>query len=205
MLPESEGAPEIRKSGHHMTDLVIGLSALFISLCSLGLSIHGAHTMERLVQANSRPFVEFSSGNGHLGEDGRFVGEMKLAIDNPGAGAALIERVSMSIDGKPAADFADALKQFRTGLIAAHQIADGEAPVGTVEYSDAATGLLLKAGREQVLLRWPRTSANAALWDLADAARQSGRFAMQACYCSIFDECWVTTAGRLRPAPVSHC
>lgn len=61
MVPESEFKAEgHRKSGHHGVDLAIAGSAVFISLCSLGLAIHSGRAMDRLVEASSRPELVFS-------------------------------------------------------------------------------------------------------------------------------------------------
>jgi hypothetical protein len=63
MVPESDSSAERHKSGHQLLDIVLAGSALFISLCSLGLAIHSGHEMSRLVEANSRPVRVLESGN----------------------------------------------------------------------------------------------------------------------------------------------
>ena len=63
MLPDVENSLESHKTGHHLADLTLALTAVFISLCSLGLAIHHGHTMQQLVEANSRPFVQFNTTN----------------------------------------------------------------------------------------------------------------------------------------------
>jgi hypothetical protein len=62
----------------------------------------------------------------------------------------------------------------------------------------------LKAAGEKVVMRWRPDDAASPHWDYIDSARQSGRFTFKACYCSIFDECWVEERD-LRPAPVKNC
>jgi hypothetical protein len=204
VLHEPEASPEIHKSGHRLADLAVALSALFISLCSLGLAVHSAHTMERLVEANSRPFLKFTSGNGYLQAGTGFVSELRVTIENPGAGAARVERFSIVVDGQPASDVVDAIRRLKKRAIADHVLGDTAAGTGSLEYSDAQQWYL-RAGSEEVMLRWPRTDANAALWDYVDKARQGGRVGLQACYCSIFDECWIATTKSLRPKSVKSC
>ena len=58
MLPDTETRPK-SQTGHRRTELIVASSAIFISVCSLALAIHQSHTMERLVEANSRPFLQF--------------------------------------------------------------------------------------------------------------------------------------------------
>ena len=130
MVPETELVPEIRKTGHRLADLAVAFSALFVSLCSLGIALHHGRTMQRLVEANSRPFIQITTSN-----------------------------VAPSY---------------------------------------------LKAGSEQTVLRWPRTASNASIWD-KDAVAGSNRVKFEACYCSIFDECWIENSHTFRPTAVASC
>jgi len=82
MLPDTEAKHEIHKSGHRVADLIVGFSAIFISLCSLALAIYHGHTMERLVEANSRPFVQFDTSNGQVRPTGEVVPELWARMSN---------------------------------------------------------------------------------------------------------------------------
>ena len=53
--------PEPRKSGHRLLDFAIALSAIVISLISLTVAIHHGRVQERLVAANSWPFLFWST------------------------------------------------------------------------------------------------------------------------------------------------
>jgi hypothetical protein len=66
VVPETELPTEIRKTGHRMADMTVAFSALFVSLCSLGIAVHHGHTMQKLVEANSRPLIQFSISTGDL-------------------------------------------------------------------------------------------------------------------------------------------
>jgi hypothetical protein len=46
------------KTGVRWLDLGLGLSAGIVSLVSLWLGLHSAHSMEKLVASNSYPYVE---------------------------------------------------------------------------------------------------------------------------------------------------
>lgn len=150
--------------------------------------------MQRLVEANSRPFVQFTFDNVEHAADDVITQAVTVLITNPGAGAARIERVSILVDGKPVSDMRGALLQL-AGTSAEN--------LGPVSYADVAPSYI-KAGSERVVMRWPRTDANAALWDRV-AASDHGRVKFEACYCSIFDECWVENSDRFRPTPVQSC
>ena len=88
------------------------VTSLFI-VCSLALAIHHGHTMERLVEANSRPFLQFDSSNGQQGAKGELVRELSATVSNPGAGAARIERFSVALDERPVGQWPDALQRLK--------------------------------------------------------------------------------------------
>jgi hypothetical protein len=194
VVPEPEILPEIRKSGHRMADLAVAFSALFVSLCSLGIALHHGRTMQRLVEANSRPFIQFVFTNGEHSPGEADHQVMSLLVSNPGAGAARIEKFSVLLDGKPVS-MSDALLQLSG--------APNAASLGSMTVAQFAPAYI-KAGSEQIALRWPRTDNNAAFWDKALAAGRE-HVSFEACYCSIFDECWDEKSGTFRPAPVEKC
>src|ERR1700742_4228637 len=99
MMRDTESPPEVRKSGHRLTDMIVSISAIVISVCSLALAIRHGETMERLVEVNSRPFIDFQVANGRLGVDGKFKREFSVGISNPGSGSARIETFEMALDG----------------------------------------------------------------------------------------------------------
>jgi len=204
MLPEAETHPEIHATGHRLTDLIVGFSAIFISVCSLALAIHNGRIMERLVEANSRPFLQFDTSNGQLRANGELVHELSATVSNPGSGPARIERFSITLDGHVVDKWPHLLQRLTREGVAKHVLASESAAPGQYSYATVAPSYL-KGGGEQVILRWTRTEANGAVWDYADGARQANRIALEACYCSIFDECWVASTHAFRPSPVRNC
>jgi hypothetical protein len=200
VVPETELVPEIRKTGHRLADLAVAFSALFVSLCSLGIALHHGHTMQRLVEANSRPFIQITAINGGRGGDSGRSQIFTVLISNPGAGAARVERFSILVDDKPAKNIGEALLRL-AGLPA--DTKEESAVLGPMDYAEVAPSYL-KAGSEQLVLSWPRTPSNASVWD-KDAAAGSERIKFEACYCSIFDECWIENSHTFRPSAVASC
>jgi hypothetical protein len=199
VVPETELVPEIRKTGHRLADLAVAFSALFVSLCSLGIALHHGRTMQRLVEANSRPFIQITASTGQPAADGT-AQALTVLISNPGAGAARVERFSILVDDKPVKDISAALLRL-AGL--SDDTPQAASVLGPMTYSDIAPSYI-KAGSEQIVLRWPRTPGNAAVWD-KDAAAGSDRVKFETCYCSIFDECWVENSHTFRPTAVMSC
>ncbi len=198
MVPETELAPEIRKTGHRLADLAVAFSALFVSLCSLGIALHHGRTMQRLVEANSRPFIQITTSNGQPAAESASQA-FTVLISNPGAGAARVERFSILVDGQPVKDISAALLRL-AGLPDSPQ---ESAVLGPMTFSAVAPSYI-KAGSEQTVLNWPRTASNASIWD-KDAAAGSSRVKFEACYCSIFDECWIENSHTFRPTAVTSC
>jgi hypothetical protein len=200
VIPETELVPEIRKTGHRLADLAVAFSALFVSLCSLGIALHHGRTMQRLVEANSRPFIQFTTSNGYPAPDSPLGQAFSVLISNPGAGAARVERFSILVDDQPVKDIGEALLRL-AGLPA--DTKDESAVLGPMTYSAVAPSYI-KAGSDQPVLLWPRTASNAAIWD-KDAEAGLDRVKFEACYCSIFDECWVENSHRFKPTAVPSC
>ena len=74
-----------------------------------------------------------------------------------------------------------------------------------IDYTQPIASSFISPREEATALRWPRTDKNQELWQLVDAARQQGRITMRACYCSVFDECWVAESKLFPPRPVESC
>src|SRR5437764_14602731 len=51
-------------TGFRWLDIALGVSATFVSLVSLGLGLHSGHAMEKLVAANSYPYLQQSRSMG---------------------------------------------------------------------------------------------------------------------------------------------
>lgn len=203
MVPETELPPEIRKTGHRLADMAVAFSALFVSLCSIGIALHHGRTMQRLVEANSRPFIQITISRDLQAADHVGTRSLTVLVTNPGAGAARIERFSILVDDKPVKDIGDALLLLAGLSPNGSGAAASMSGLGPLTYADVAPSYI-KAGSEQIVLRWPRTPDNASVWDKVEAAG-SDRVKFEACYCSIFDECWIENSHTFRPSPVRSC
>jgi hypothetical protein len=62
---------------------------------------------------------------------------------------------------------------------------------------------ILRPGEERNFLMMRRTEANSEVWDRLDRARFDVKF--QACYCSVFEECWRSDLDSLQPKRVERC
>ena len=194
MTPEHDlHHPHAHRTGHRLLDLAVPVSALLISVISLVIGIHHGRTMQemaqanaRLVQANSWPLLQFATGNANdKGEN-----EITLKIENAGVGPAKLisfeifrgdERIRTPRDLVAALDPSASRPMLQLGI---------------------TLPTVLRAGTDTLIVGMKR-EGNEALWDKLNKERFRLRF--RACYCSVFDECWVSNLTTVSPEPVEQC
>jgi hypothetical protein len=179
--------------GHRRFDLIAPIAALFVSFLSILIAWHHGEVMqqlvhqnERLVQANSLPFVQQYSNNAS--------DHFTLVTANSGVGPAQIRSAVILIDGRPMRSLADFLETC-CGMKERQNISKSN-----------LSGAMIRASQEL-----PYFSANAGspaiqpLQKLYDARRIETRV----CYCSVFGDCWVRSSFDMRlgrdPQPVKAC
>jgi hypothetical protein len=208
MMDPIEAPAEVKKTGHRWLDLMLSLSAIFVSACSLYLAQDSSRAMERLVQANSMPFLQLGSGNAT--DDGQ-AGVLAFSVHNAGTGPASIHSFAYVVDGReiPMRGFVT-LAIMRACCAAeldrALAAADGDAISALGNDLTSPIGqTFLAAGEEAGAWQWTKTTTNQELWQAVDMARQGGRITTRACYCSLFDECWIAETQVFPPRPVETC
>jgi len=194
MTPEQEiHHPHTHRTGHRLLDLAVPVSALLISVISLIIGIHHGRTMQemaqansRLVQANSWPLLQYATGNANDNGDP----EITMKIANTGVGPAKLISLEIFQGEQPIRTPRDLVD----GLDSSHP------------RPNLSLGLILptvlRAGTDMLILGMKREGSEA-LWDKLN--RERFRYRFRACYCSVFDECWVTDLLTISPQPVAHC
>ena len=200
MTPE----PDVAHDAHHAhhtgrqwLDLTLALCAMFISVVSLIVAVRHGVTMDRLVAANSWPFLTYSTDN--LDAQGK--SRIALKLINAGVGPARVETFEVWWQGQPVASADELLSRCCVAQ-----------PKGPLQPSDISAlhmllGLaapnVLRAGDSQDFISMERTETNSEVWQRLDTARVNLR--MRACYCSVFDECWVTDLVQTSVKEVHAC
>ena len=194
MTPEPEvHQHHAHRTGHRLIDLAVPLSALAVSVISLIIGIHHGHTMgemaeanARLVQANSWPLLQFATSNAT--DSGK--PEISLKVENAGVGPAKLISLEMFHGERRIRTPRDLIKAL-----------DPSAPRPNLQLG-VTFPMVLRAGDSTLLLRMPREGQEA-LWDKFNTERFKLRF--RACYCSVFDECWVSNLATVSPEPIKEC
>jgi hypothetical protein len=180
--PESHHGHHHGHTGRHWLDIALGLSALAISLFSAALTFQHGNAMERMVEENTHmvqastwPFLTVGITNIRP-EDGKRL--FKLEIVNDGVGPARVDRFTIRYKGKPVDGTRD--------LVDRVQRDTGRDGPNGVFFSDFK---VLPARETHMVV----TAADplAPGW-MVDALNEAyPQIAIEVCYCSIFDECWI--------------
>jgi hypothetical protein len=208
MLPPDVPIPaEEPHSHHHMPstglgwlDKMLPVSAIVISLISLGVGIHHGGIMNEMADNNARaaeasvwPFLQLDTGNTRGNDNGNVYADLV----NKGVGPARIESFEFFYQGRAYANFQALLKDCCVAGV----------PNGSVvrtQTGQVAPGVI--APKEGALVfEMPRTPVSASAWDKFDALRLGQAFSARACYCSVYDKCWVTDFKSTKHAPVEIC
>ncbi|HEY4942948.1 MAG TPA: hypothetical protein VII56_16080 [Rhizomicrobium sp.] len=77
------------------------------------------------------------------------------------------------------------------------------APVHTPMSTAKISGIVIRAGEARAFLSLPLGPDNDTTWKQLDKVR--GEIVYRACYCSVFDECWISTLRNLGAMRVDRC
>jgi hypothetical protein len=183
------------RTGRPRLDLVIALSAIFISAVSLVVAIEHGRTERDLVAANSWPFLRVILDSGH--DNGRGIA---IGFSNEGVGPAKLKSLEVFYDGRPVTSAGDLLRRC-CGLADDAEAVQRQLP-GDFHYQ-LVDDTVWRPGEEAVVIEVRRDKSAG---DIPDRLSQSLlKIGFRACYCSVFDECWLSTLRSTTPARVRRC
>ena len=197
MRPDHEAPHAAHNTGSRWLDLTLALSAMFVSIVSLALAVHHGDAMDRLVAANSWPFLMYDTES----IDPQGNRRISLKIENSGVGPARIQTFEVWWQGQPVSTAPELLQRCC--------MTDSKAPLdqATARSLNLVIGQIaarvMRAGAAESFLSLELKEANAAIWHRLDIARLQLR--MRACYCSVFEECWETDLEQTSARRVRSC
>jgi CO/xanthine dehydrogenase FAD-binding subunit len=197
MRPDHEAPHAAHATGRRWLDLTLALSAMFVSIVSLAVAVHHGNAMDRLVAANSWPFLMYSTSN--LDPQGNR--RISLSVENAGVGPARIQTFEVWWQGQPVSNAPE--------LLSRCCMADSKAQIdrSTARALHLVLGEIasrvMRAGDVETLLSLELMDANADIWRRLDIARF--HIKMRACYCSVFDECWETDLVQTSARRIGTC
>ena len=179
-------------------DLMVAFAALATSISSIWLALAQGDDMQRLVQAQSWPYIGFHSGNSTLDEAShQRLRSLGFTVVNQGVGPARVRWMEVRVDGAAVPNTTALM------LRAARLPADARIDRRDV-YTSGIAGRVMRAGEEITFLRWHHAAQREPVWTALDKAR-FGRIEIRACYCSVFDECWISHSETPDTLRVDQC
>jgi hypothetical protein len=185
----------VHGAGRSKIDLVLALSAIFISAVSLFVAVEHGKTERDLVAASSWPFLreilddEYGPGN-----------DAAIGVSNGGVGPAKLKTFEVFYDGVPVTSDLDLLRHC-CGL--RNETIRMQIPKGIV--MSVADETVLRPGEDDPVLKVHRLTNAPGVPDRFIAALHGMKIGFRACYCSVLDECWRGDLRSTRTQPVRAC
>lgn len=176
--------PVHTRHGPHWLELILSVAALVTSAVSVFIAVQHGRVMDKMLQANSLPFLTVYSGDFI---DGRFIAH--LTLRNEGVGPARLMSFRVALDGKKLHRMQDYLDICCKG----HHPQNGLATSNAYDRFIPARG-------ESEIFEYRRQGDADPTWNEFDQAR--ARLDYDICYCSVFNECyrWIAFAATAQPA-----
>jgi hypothetical protein len=185
----------VRPRRRHWIEYASTFVALLVSVVSLWVAIATEKANQQMVDANYRmvaaaswPFLQMISSNNDDGTP-----RITLALENAGVGPAKIQTFEVFWRGKAYGSAFQLLSECcapnRTFI-----------PMGTTPVQ----GVVLRAGDKRQFLAVDLRPDNTPVWQAFDKVRLN-ELTYRVCYCSVFDECWVSELLGARAERVKAC
>jgi hypothetical protein len=197
MSAEMGTPPETEHHHHHHTghkwlDVTLAVSAVFISLMSLFLAIQHGRVMEKMVEANTWPFVMVYVSTSNLDA----TPHVSIHVANKGIGPAKIESLEVFDSGVPQGGTQPLLRTMLKATDPSRHI-----PVIRSDVVDE----VLAARDDFSIVDLDARNFTAQETELLQAG--VAKLTFRVCYCSVFDECSVLDTGKspIRPVSIKAC
>ena len=157
-------------------EMLVGVSAVFIGVCALVVSLYETTLMREEQRSAVLPLLELSrSYYTKSGDETRTNWRLSLHADNVGIGPARIHDFVVTIDGKPYTTWRSA---FRALLGSDVPISYGQSTIN---------GRTIPPDRSVKMFDLSNTEL------VVPIVAEFERLDFEACFCSVFDECWKTS------------
>jgi len=181
----TEDAP--RKKGI-TAEMLVAISAVFIGVCALAVSLYETKLMREEQRSAVLPIVELSRSY-YTKADAVEKWRLSLHVENVGIGPAVIKDFHVTVDGRPHPTWRSAI----------------EALLGE--------GVSLSYGQSSINGRTIPPDRMVTMFNLsnaeiaADIVGEFNRLNFEACFCSVFGDCWRTdySTGFSGAMPVLQC
>lgn len=175
---------------------LVGLSAVIIALCSLGIALYETSVIRQAQRASVWPHVLV--GPSLQGD------RINLLVQNAGIGPARIRAASVKYEGETLGNWTELFQEL---------VGEDIDSLGLNSYNNLINGRVLPTSEEFITIFGISETSDTgpgaveAMTQFRQAIEE-GAIDVEVCYCSVYDECWVSSmqdvVGRLRgEKPVS--
>ena len=174
-------------------ELTIAVTALVTSISSIAIAVHHGQIMEKLVLANSIPYMQ--GGFSNAPREGSRV--LSLDLLNRGVGPAHQQSLRVKVGER----YVRSVRELIAASLGPDVAAEAETALDASK--NGVRKRFIPGGAEQLVFRMSRTPENAQYWDLLNASQRTWN--VEFCYCSVFQECWQVLGRGSEPEPVAEC
>lgn len=180
------------------SNTVIAIAALATSAIAVWVAWDESRLQRQSQSASFMPILDVSAGVSRA-EEG-FTATTSLRVRNVGTGVAYLERAVLRVDDAPVNDYETLAGAMFGPQLAAEADLSWQTLQGYLQPEEAIAPLVF---------RWRDTEDNRRRFDeymQTDLDSIVSGFSLELCYCSVFEQCWVTaSASTKRPRPVARC
>lgn len=187
--------PAPKRTGFRHFDVIVSITAIFISAVSLYVAIEHGRTERQLVAANVWPFLREIRSNSSGAN-----GDIAIGLMNVGVGPAKVRSFEVFYRGNPVSSGLDLLRKC-CGLPADPAGVKAKLPRGF--FYSSADNNVLRPGEPDPVLKVYRIPTAADIPNRFSAAL--GELSFRACYCSVLDQCWRSNLQSIRVETVKEC
>lgn len=176
-------------------NLIIAVSAVFISAASFVATYIQSDASLRQVKAETWPYLQIDSSNYNSDTREQII---MFEVENAGVGPANLKQFELYYEGSRMRNVVDFVKACCSAVLEEHDFPK-EALMFT---TDSPSPAIIPAGDKELVFSMLQTSLNGPLWTAIDTARW--KLTAKGCYCSLLDECFETDF-KAEPVAVNAC
>jgi len=170
-------------------EMLVGVSAVFIGVCALVVSLYETKLMREEQRSAVLPILELGrSYYTKTGDETRTNWRLSLHAENVGIGPARVHDFVVTVDGKPHPTWRSAFEAMLEDDV---RIRYGQSTIN---------GRTIPADRSIKMFDLSNTEF------VVPIIAEFERLDFEACFCSVFDECWTTSYSDFGATePVAEC
>ena len=169
-------------------EMLVGISAVVIGVCALTVSLYEVNLMRAEQRAAVVPLIEFGRSYFFSDAAGQPEGwQLSVHAENVGLGPARVMDFRITVDGAPQLSWRSAMQA----------LLGRDEPVAIILSS--INGRIIPANRSIQMFQLKDSQL------ATEIVEEFDRLEIEACFCSVFDDCWTKNMVENAAVPVESC